>query len=74
MSSSTTPPTIVVNGRESIAWTPGTTVSDIIQQMNYTYPQLVVSVNGTVVLSDAYTSTEVPAGADVRIIHLMAGG
>ena len=50
------------------------TVSNIIQQMNYTYPQLVVRVNGTVVLSDAYASTEVPAGADVRIIHLMAGG
>ncbi len=50
------------------------TVRDIIQQMNYTYPQLVVSVDGTVVLSDAYASTEVPADADVRIIHLMAGG
>lgn len=74
MSSLTTPPTITVNRRESIVWTPGMTVRDIIQQMNYTYPQLVVSVDGTVVLSDAYASTEVPADADVRIIHLMAGG
>jgi thiamine biosynthesis protein ThiS len=50
------------------------TVSDLVRHMNYTFPRLVVSINSSVVPYDAYATTEIPEDADVRVIHLMAGG
>ena len=72
--SNQTPSTITVNRRESVEWTVGMTVSDLVRRMNYTFPRLVVSINSTVVPYDAYATTEIPENADVRVIHLMAGG
>lgn len=50
------------------------TVKDLLLRMNYTFPRLVISINGAVVPHDAYPTTEIPEGADVRVIHMMAGG
>ena len=65
---------ITINQRERIEWTPGMTVRDVLERMNYTYPEVVIRVNGEVVMDEAYDSYRVPDEADVRIIHLMAGG
>ncbi|MFP4396111.1 MAG: sulfur carrier protein ThiS [Anaerolineales bacterium] len=65
---------ITINQRERIEWTPGMTVRDVLERMNYTYPEVVIRVNGEVVMDAAYDSYHVPDEADVRIIHLMAGG
>ena len=65
---------ITINQRERIEWTPGTTVQDVLDRMNYTYPEVVIRVNGEVVMDEAYDSYTIPDEADVRIIHLMAGG
>lgn len=67
-------PTITLNRRESIEWAPGMTVSDLIRRMNFTFPRLVVSINGAVIPYVAYPTTDIPEGADVRVIHMMAGG
>ena len=53
---------------------PGMTVRDVLVVMNYTFPHVVISVNGKIVPYDAYDTTEVPDQADVRVIHLTAGG
>ncbi len=50
------------------------TVQNLLDELGYTYPHLVVSVDGNLVRHDAYSETPVPDGADVRAIHLMAGG
>ena len=50
------------------------TVRDLLDTMRYTFPHIVVSVNGTLVRHDAYDTTAIPDGADVRVVHLMAGG
>ena len=65
---------ITVNERHQIAWRPGLTVKAIIREMKYSYPHVVVTVNGTLVKHDAYAETTVPDQADVRVVHLMAGG
>jgi sulfur carrier protein len=65
---------VTVNRRDAVSWAPGMTVDDLLQRMNYTFPRLVISINGTVVPHSAYGATEIPEGADVRVIHLMAGG
>lgn len=65
---------ITVNQRERIEWTPDMTVRDVLERMNYTYPEVVIRVNGEVVMNEEYDSYTIPDEADVRIIHLIAGG
>ena len=65
---------ITINQRERIEWTPDMTVRDVLERMNYTYPEVVIRVNGEVVMNEEYDSYTIPDEADVRIIHLIAGG
>jgi sulfur carrier protein len=64
---------IKVNGENS-DWSSGTTVSDIIREKNYRFPLLIVRINGVLVPRDSYSSTEIPDGSEVDVIHLMSGG
>lgn len=64
---------ITVNG-EKVEWREGMTIRDILEEMNYTFPMLVISVNGEVVLRDRWNEFRVPDGAEVKVIHMMAGG
>ena len=74
MTETRTSGTVTVNQRDAIAWHPGMTVNDLLAQMSYTFPRVIVTINGRTVPHDGYAETLVPAGADVRVIHLMAGG
>jgi sulfur carrier protein len=65
---------ITVNQRDHIPWHSDMTVKDLLSHCRYTFPQIIVSVNGNVVPWNAYQKTRIPDGADVRVIHLMAGG
>jgi len=66
-------PTIIVN-ENRIDWEKGLTIDGILKKMNYTFKMLVISVNGTLVKKDEYETYEVPEGAEVKVIHLIAGG
>jgi sulfur carrier protein len=65
---------IRVNNRQEIEWREGMTVSDLLQSLNYTYHRIIVKVNGELVPRDSYETHLVPDGADVKAIHLIAGG
>ncbi len=65
---------IRVNKRTEVAWEDGMTVSDLLDRLNYTYPLIIVKVNGELVPREAYDNRAIPDGADVRVIHLIAGG
>ena len=65
--------TISVNGR-TIAWEEGMTVRRVLEVMNYTFRMLVVKVDDRIVKKDQYSSFPIPAGADVKVIHMVAGG
>jgi sulfur carrier protein len=65
---------IQVNNRHELEWEAGLTVSDILKRMNYTFPHIIVSVNGDIVRQEEYADYVVPDEADVRVIHLIAGG
>ena len=65
---------ITINKREKIDWQPGMTVQDVLDALNYTYTHIIVSVDGTVVPREEYESASIPDEADVRVIHLIAGG
>jgi sulfur carrier protein len=60
--------------KEQMPWEPGMTVRDILDRRNYSFPLLVVKVNGEVVSRQAYDVYPIEDEADVSVIHLMCGG
>ena len=65
---------ICVNNRDQIEWEEGLTVSGLLERFRYTFPHIVVSVNGEVVPREDFATRPIVDGADVRVIHLIAGG
>lgn len=65
---------ILVNRREQIAWEEGLTVARLLERLRFTFPHIIVSINGELVRRDEYGTRAVPDEADVRVVHLMAGG
>jgi sulfur carrier protein len=63
-----------VNRRDTVPWRRGMTVSDLLAEMRFTFRLVIVTIDGTRVPHDAFEVTPIPNGADVRVIHLMAGG
>jgi sulfur carrier protein len=52
----------------------GMTVADILKKKNYVFRMLAVWVNGEFVPRGTYGKAPVPDGADVKIMHGIAGG
>ncbi len=63
-----------VNDKFEVEWQPGMTIQDLIRKLNFTFPMLVVTVNGKVVMKDQWDTYEVKDGDMVRILHMIAGG
>lgn len=65
---------IRVNNRDEIEWEEGLTVSALLERFRYTFSHIIVTINGQVVPREEYPTRTIPDGADVRVIHLIAGG
>lgn len=63
-----------VNDQSEVQWRECLTVATLLREMHYTFPRLVVSVNGSIVNPEEYETYVIPDEADVQVIHLMAGG
>lgn len=64
---------IHVNG-EPLEHQPGMTVADVLRLRRFVFRMLAVRINGSPVPRDSYASTPVPDGADVQVLHMIAGG
>ena len=65
---------ILVNNRDEVEWEEGLTVSALLERFRYTFPHIIVKVDGEVVSRDEYPTRTIPDAADVWAIHLIAGG
>jgi sulfur carrier protein len=65
---------IRVNNRNDMEWEEGLTVSGLLERLRYSFPHIIVKVNGEVVPPEEFPTRTIPDGADVRVIHLIAGG
>lgn len=65
---------IRINNRDEIEWEPGLTVTELLRRFRYTFPAIVVTINGEVIPEEEFPTRLIPDGADVRVIHLIAGG
>jgi sulfur carrier protein len=64
---------IEINGKQT-KWEEGMTVEMLLAKMNYTFPKIVVRVNGEVVEKHNWPAYPVPDNAVVQAHHLIAGG
>ncbi len=52
----------------------GMTVKRLLEMMNYTFPMIIVRVNGEPVKKEDWDKYLVPRGAKVQALHQIAGG
>ena len=64
---------ITVN-HHPLEWQEDLTVSQVLEMMNYTFRMIVVKVNGELVKREDFPTRTIPPGAQVEVIHLVAGG
>ncbi|MDA3884275.1 MAG: sulfur carrier protein ThiS [Candidatus Delongbacteria bacterium] len=57
-----------------VEWHNNLTISEILKIMKYTFPMLVIKVDGQLIKRDQYKTYIVPNNSDVKVIHLMSGG
>jgi sulfur carrier protein len=65
---------IRVNNKFDVEWQEGMTVNSILEVLKFTFPMIVVSVNGKVIPRSEYGTTTIEDNDQVRVIHLVAGG
>jgi len=66
---------ILVNNRDEIEWENGLTVAALLERLRYyTFPLVIVKIDGEVIPREQYPTRTIPDGADVRLIYLIAGG
>ncbi|MGA2545654.1 MAG: sulfur carrier protein ThiS [Rectinemataceae bacterium] len=63
-----------VNGNEIEHGGDSVTVKELLTSMRYSFPLIVVRVNGILVTRDAYGSVSVKNGDVVDAYHLVSGG
>jgi len=64
---------IEVNGVK-VDWQENMTVEEVLKKMDYTYPLIVVRVNGKLVEKNHWSTYPVPNQAIVQAHHMIAGG
>lgn len=64
---------ILINGKEH-KWSEDLTVQMILDIKKYTFPKIIVKVNGKLIPKHKYSTTLIHDGDEVQVIHLLAGG
>ncbi|MDD5015109.1 MAG: sulfur carrier protein ThiS [Atribacterota bacterium] len=64
---------IKVNGRDN-KWEEELTVGLLLEKCKYTFPLIMVKVNGKYISKEKYKDTAIMDGDDVQVIHSIAGG
>jgi thiamine biosynthesis protein ThiS len=63
-----------VNDMFEVEWEAGMTVSQLLDRLKFSFPLIIVSVNGTLVPQEEYATWQVPDEARVKVMHMIAGG
>lgn len=64
---------ITVNGK-TVEHVNEETVAELLKRMHYTFPLIVVKINGKLVKKEEYRKTLIPDNAYIKAIHLISGG
>ena len=64
---------IKVNGKD-FEWEQNMTVEILLNKKRYTYPKIIVKINGELVKKEEYGIRTIMDEDDIQVIHLLAGG
>lgn len=64
---------IKVNGRD-MEWEENLTVELLLKKCKYTFPLIMVKINGKYIPKEKYKATLIADNDDVLVIHSIAGG
>jgi len=64
---------ITAKGKE-LVWREGMTVKEVLDALGYTFPLVMVRVNGELVKKSQWTEFSVPDGASIDVQPVVAGG
>ena len=62
-----------MNGK-NISYMKDESVTELLKRMRYTFPLIIVKINGKLVKKKDYKVTIIPDNADVKVVHLISGG
>lgn len=65
---------IRVNDKFEVEWEEGMTVAQLLERLKFSFPLVIVSINGALVPKDEYATRRVPGDAEVKVLHMTAGG
>jgi sulfur carrier protein len=65
---------IRVNDKFDVEWQEGMTVDSLVKILKFTFPMIVVLVNGKIVPRGEYETTRIEDNDEVKVLHLLAGG
>lgn len=65
---------IQVNDKFEVEWQEGLTVARLLAQLKFSFPLIIVSVDGVMVPKADYATRPIPDGAEVKVLHMTAGG
>lgn len=65
---------ICVNGKFEIDWEADMTVTQLLARLKFSFPLLIVSVDGVMVPKEEYATRQIPDEAEVKVLHMTAGG
>lgn len=63
-----------LNHREYAGFREGMSIQDVIEDSRFTWPNLVVLLNGKVIKPEDYAETLLDVRDNLEVIHLLAGG
>lgn len=52
----------------------GMTVSRLLRRLRFSFPLIIVTVDGVLVSRDNYATWQIPGSPEVQVIHMVAGG
>lgn len=64
---------IEVNNNE-VEWIKDETVTQLLKRMRFTFPLVVVKINGEVIPRNDFSNVIIPDDAQVAVIHMISGG
>lgn len=64
---------ITVNNK-TVTYVENETMKDLLKRLKFTFPLVIVKINGTHIPRDKYSEVKVPENADIQVIHMISGG
>jgi len=64
---------LIVNG-QTVEWRKDLSISELLRACNYSFPLIIVKVDGVHIEKQAYPGYIVRDGSNIEVIHLMSGG